>query len=687
MQTWKLKKKSVAHGSKTLKPRLWAVLALIAIVAALFYDFPGFWNQGATFVEAKTGWLPPTLTEEPFRLGLDLQGGTHLVYEADMSQIPEEDRLAALEGVRDVIERRVNAFGVSEPIVQTTTTGGTYRVVIELAGVLDVSEAISLIGETPVLEFKEPGEELQRDPTEEELAQLDALNTQERADAQAVLDRARAGEDFDALVSEFSIDRNVETNKGIIENVTADSYFMEYALLIGQRGVQPGQVNGNLLENEDGVSIFKYLNPSEKTEMLLSHILICFEGKTGCTSELPALDASIQINNLKNQATTENFDELAKQYSTDPSAASNSGDLGWATAQDYVASFSLAAAALEVGEISSVVETEYGYHLIYKRDQKTSPAYTIQRVLMPLSDIYDVIPAASPWVNTSLSGKHLSRAAVEFDPNTGAPYVGITFNAEGGELFAQLTQKLVGEPIAIFLDGEAISTPVVQQAIFGGQAVITGDFTLNEAKLLAQRLNAGALPVPLTLLSQQTIGPTLGATSLAMSVKAALIGFALVAIYMIAYYRLAGLFSVVALILYALLNLAIYRIFGVTITLAGVAGFILSLGMAVDANVLTIERMKEEIAAGRDFAGATREGFLRAWPAIRDSNVATLVVAIVLYLFSTSFVRGFALLLGIGVLVSVFTAVMITRSFMDAAFPRKSLKLPWLSGLSKSPRT
>lgn len=687
MQTWKLKKKSVAHGSKTLKPRIWAILALITILAALFYDFPGFWNQGAKFVEAKTGWLPPTFVEEPYRLGLDLQGGTHLVYETDMTQIPEGDRLVALEGVRDVIERRVDAFGVSEPVVQTTTTGGTYRVVIELAGVLDVAEAVALIGETPVLEFKEPGEELQRDPTQEELDQLDALNTQERAAAQAVLNRARSGEDFDALVSEFSIDRNKETNKGIIENVTADSYFMEYALLIQQRGVQSGQVNGNLLENEDGVSIFKYLNPNEKTEMLLSHILICFEGKTGCMNELSALDASIQINNLKDQATAENFADLAKQYSTDPSAVSNSGDLGWATAQDYVASFSLAASALETGEISSVIETEYGYHIIYKRDQKTLPAYSIQRVLMPLSDIFDVIPAASPWVNTSLSGKHLSRAAVEFDPNTGAPFVGITFNAEGGNLFGQLTQKLVGQPIAIFLDGEAISTPVVQQAIFGGQAVITGDFTLSEAKLLAQRLNAGALPVPLTLLSQQTVGPTLGAASLAMSVKAALVGFALVAIYMIAYYRLAGFFSVVALVLYALLNLAIYRIFGVTITLAGVAGFVLSLGMAVDANVLIIERMKEEIASGRDFAGATREGFLRAWPAIRDSNVATLVVAIVLYVFSTSFVRGFALLLGIGVVVSMFTAVMITRSFMDAAFPRKSLKHPWLSGISKSPRT
>lgn len=660
------------------------MIALLATVAVLFYDFPGFWNQEVKLVEAKTGWLVPTINEEPFHLGLDLQGGTHLVYEADMSQIPEGDRLVALEGVRDVIERRVNAFGVSEPVVQTTTTGGTYRVIIELAGILDVAEAISLIGETPVLEFKEPGEELQRDPTEEEIAQLDALNTQERADAQAVLDRARSGEDFDALVSEFSMDRNKETNKGIIENITADSYFMEYVLLIEQRGLQLGQVNGNLLENEDGVSIFKYLNPSEKTEMLLSHILICFEGKTDCTNELPALDASIQMNTLKDQATAENFADLAKQYSTDPSAASNSGDLGWATAQDYVASFGLAATALEVGEISSVVETQYGYHLIYKRDQKTSPAYTIQRVLMPLSDIYDVIPAASPWINTALSGKHLSRAAVEFDPNTGTPFVGITFNAEGGELFAQLTEALVGQPIAIFLDGEAISTPVVQQAIYGGQAVITGDFTLNEAKLLAQRLNAGALPVAIDLLSQQTVGPTLGAASLEKSIQAGLIGFVLVALYMLVFYRLSGLISIVALLLFAFLNLLSYKVFGVTITLAGIAGFILSLGMAVDANVLITERFKEEFISGRDFSSSADEAFKRAWTAIRDGNLTTLIAAAVLYWFSSSFIRGFALTLSIGVLLSMFTAITVSRVYLKCLLQWKWVRKPSLFGIKRT---
>lgn len=684
MQTWKLKKKIKKVQPNTWKPRFFAVVALIATLVMGFYGFPGVWNQGAEFVQAKTGWLPPTVLEEPFRLGLDLQGGTHLTYEADMSQIPEEDRVEALEGVRDVIERRVNAFGVSEPVVQTTTTGGTYRIIIELAGVLDVSEAIALIGETPVLEFKEPGQELEEDPTEEELALLETRNTEERAVANTVLSRALAGEDFDALVSEFSIEKDKDVSKGIFENITADSYFFDYFVLIQQRGLYPGQVNGNLLENDDGVSVFKYLSAGEQTEMLLSHILICFEGTTGCTSGISEIEASIQMNEVKEQVTAENFAELAQQYSTDPSVLSNSGELGWSTADRYVASFGLAAAGLEVGEISSPVLTEFGYHLIYKSDQRTAPAYTIQRILMPLSDIYDIVPAPSPWINTELSGKYLERAGVEFDQNTGGAYVALTFNTEGGELFGQLTEEHVGEPVAIFLDGEAISTPVVQQAIYGGRAVITGDFTVEEAKLLAQRLNAGALPVPVDLLSQQTVGPTLGSVSLEKSIVAALFGFFLVGLYMVVIYRLPGLVAVIALVLFAFLNLAAYRLFGVTITLAGIAGLVLSLGIAVDANVLIIERFKEEYASGRDFISAVDEAFKRAWTAIRDGNITTLIAAGVLYWFSSSFIRGFALTLSIGVILSMFTAITVSRVYLKSLLFWKGIRKPTLFGVKRS---
>jgi protein-export membrane protein SecD len=682
MQTWKLKKKTQKKAKKPWGTRIATIIFLLATVVTAGYNFPSIWNNGAHAVENATGWLPMTLREEPFRLGLDLQGGTHLIYEADMSDIDEEDRLEALEGVRDVIERRVNAFGVSEPVVQTTTTGGTYRVIIELAGVLEVNEAISLIGETPVLEFKEPGAELDREPTIEELDALDALNLTERKAAQDVLTRSRAGEDFEGLVLEYSTDRNISETRGIIENITSDSYYADFASVIESTGLTAGQVYRELVENEDGISIFRLISTSEKPEMFLSHILICYEGTSGCDGGVSELDASIQISTLRDEATPENFADLAQAHSTGPSA-SVGGELGWGFVDNYVATFGLAAASLDVGEISEPVLTEFGYHLIYKHDQRQAPVYTIERILMPLSDIFDIIPEASPWVNTNLSGKDLERAATEFDANSGAPYVALTFNSQGGDLFGQLTESHIGEPIAIFLDGIAISTPVVQSAIYGGRAVITGDFTVEEAKLLAQRLNAGALPVPVNLLSQQTIGPTLGAISLEKSITAALYGFLLVGLYMVALYRLPGLIAVVALLLFAGMNLAAYRIFGVTITLAGIAGFVLSLGIAVDANVLIIERFKEEFASGRDFVSSLDEAFTRAWTAIRDGNITTLIAAGVLYWFSSSFIRGFALTLSIGVILSMLTAITVTRVYLKTALEWKKIRIPTLFGVKE----
>ena len=687
MQTWKTKRKS-QNAQKIHKPwkaRVAAIIFLLATVVVGFYDFPQAWNQTAGFLKDKVHVSLPTLNEHAYRLGLDLQGGTHLVYEADMKEIPEADRADALAGVRDVIERRVNAFGVSEPLVQTTSTGGAYRVVVELAGVLDVSEAIQQIGETPVLEFKEQGSELDTKPTPADDKKLAELQKADRAAAQAVLLRAQKGENFDELVEEFSIESTKAETKGMILKMTAEStQYPAIAKAVTQYNPKPGTVFWKTVEQGSSMEIFKVTEKTTANNMRLSHILICFEGKQGCSKETTAMEANIQISKLKKEATPQNFSDLAKANSTDPSAATNGGDLGFATSNKYVPAFALAAETLEVGKISDVVETDFGYHLIYKQDQTAIPAYNVQHITMKLSSMTDVLPPASPWKNTGLSGKQLKNAVVEFDQNSGNPHVSIAFDNEGGELFGKLTAANIGKPIAIFLDGTAISTPVVQAAIYGGTAVITGNFDLDEAKILAQRLNAGALPVPVTLLSQQTIGPTLGALSLQKSIIAALIGFALVAGYMIAYYRLAGLFSVIALILYAFLNLVVYRVFDVTITLSGIAGFILSLGMAVDANVLIIERMKEEIASGRDLLSSIHEGFARAWPAIRDGNVSTLVVALVLYVFSASFIKGFALMLGIGVVISLFTAITATRIYMITAFPKQAVKMSWLSGLPKS---
>lgn len=686
MQTWKLKKRGVSKLSSVThrkwKVRLAGFVLIVATLVAGVYDFPFVWNRAGSFVQAKTGWQPPMLDEQAYRLGLDLQGGTHLVYEADMGQIPDEDREEALEGVRDVIERRVNAFGVSEPVVQTTSTGGTYRVIVELAGVLDVKEAIAQIGETPVLEFKEPGIELAREATPEESAQLETAQAADRATADDLLRRARSGENFDALVAEYSVDPYKDSTKGVLDGLAlASPLYAPMVQAVVDTGTQKGRVVPKVVETSEGLVVEKYVSQEQNTDMLLSHILVCWQGTTGCESDRSELDASLLINNVKNQATPDNFAEVASQFSSDVSTGG--GDLGWVAPGEMVAPFDAAARQLGIGQISDVVTTEYGYHLVYKRDERPVTTYTIQRVLLPLTQITDIVGDVSPWKNTELSGKHLKRSTVQFDPTTNQPIISLEFNDEGADLFASLTERLVGQPIAIVLDGEVISSPVVNQAIFGGQAVISGDFTLEEAKLLAQRLNAGALPVPVTLLSQETVGPTLGLASLERSVQAALIGFGLVAVFMVAVYRLPGLLAVVALILYALLNLAAYRLFGVTITLSGIAGFILSLGIAVDANVLIFERFRDEYRSGRDLIPAMDDGFMRAWAPIRDGHLTTLISAVVLYSFSSSFVRGFALTLAIGVLLSLFTAITVTRSYMLNARDCKGLKNPKLYALSR----
>ncbi len=697
MQTWKRKKAYVRPSHvgavKPWRTRLAAAFFLLATVATGLSSFPQPWDAAANAVNAKTGWHIPTVPAPNFRLGLDLQGGTHLVYEADMKDIPEADRDTALEGVRDVIEKRVNAFGVAEPLVQTTSTGGTYRLVVELAGVLDVKEAIKQIGETPVLEFREPSKDLGRDPTAEEKQKLADTNKAERKAAADALARAqKAPATFAVLVQELSVDLTKADTLGKLGNVTAASEaYGAIAKAITATGSWPGRVVPRVIETPEGLNVVKYTGMGNGQEMQLSHILVCFEGATGCANPIPELDASLLINRLKGEATAANFADLATQNSTDAGSAANGGKLDpsetdpWVKPGSLVAPFEIAALALKPGQISDVVRTDFGFHLIYKRASRPVKTYQVEHIVLPLSDITDIAAPASPWKNTALSGKHLSRATVQFDQTSGAPHIAIQFNEEGGKLFAELTGRLVGQPIGIFLDGNAISTPVVETAIIGGQAVITSkDFTLESAKLLAQRLNAGALPVPITLLSQQTVGPTLGLASLDASLKAALIGFALVALFMIVVYRLPGLVAVVALALYAALNVLAYRIFGVTITLAGVAGLVLSLGIAVDANVLIFERVRDESRHGHDLRTSLEEGFKRAWPPIRDGHMTTFISAMVLYTFSSSFVRGFALTLAIGIILSLFTAITVTRAYLRVVSKPAFLQRPWLYGFKKS---
>ena len=289
------------------------------------------------------------------------------------------------------------------------------------------------------------------------------------------------------------------------------------------------------------------------------------------------------------------------------------------------------------------------------------------------------------WVDTGLTGNDLNRATLSTSTN-GQWVVDLEFNDKGTKKFADLTQQLVGKPMAIFFNGEMTSAPVIREPILGGRAQISGGdngFAYEEAKEMVDLLNAGALPVPAKIIEENTVGPTLGADSIAKSKVAGMIGLGLVMIFMIAYYRLPGLIADIALIIYSLLLFALFKQIPVTLTLAGIAGFILSIGMAVDANILIFERTKEELRAGRSLFTAINAGFDRAFTSIFDSNMSTIITCIILYCLGTSVVKGFALTLALGTAVSMFSAITITKNFMHLIFGTGELKYPALFGLRK----
>ena len=279
--------------------------------------------------------------------------------------------------------------------------------------------------------------------------------------------------------------------------------------------------------------------------------------------------------------------------------------------------------------------------------------------------------APAGWKVTDLTGSDLKSALVQFDQQTNAPQIGLTFNSDGAKLFDDITKRNLGKQVAIALDGQPITSPVVQSEISSGQAQITGSFTVAEAKNLAIELNAGALPVPVNLIEQQTIGATLGADSVKASLLAGVIGLGLVMIFMVLYYGFLGVLASIALALYTLFIAAFVEAIPVTMSLAGIAGIILSIGMAVDANILIFERMKEELRAGKTVGLAIDQGFKRAWQSIRDSNVSSIITASILYFTTTGLVRGFALTLILGILLSMFTAIFVTRTFLKLALREK----------------
>lgn len=637
------------------------LLALFLVTGSIGYSDPTNWLIGQ--VNGLAGTRIPTVTI-PFSLGLDLQGGTRLEYEANLSTVAPGEREEAMNGVRDVIERRVNTLGVSEPLIQVVQAGESWRITAELAGISDINQAIRLIGETPILEFKEPSNEARRPMTEEEQAQLKEKNREERARAEVILaDARKPGIDFTTLVSEKTENETRKASGGDMGFVRGQEE--ADALLAAAIAAQPGTVLEQVFETSRSYVVARVEEIRDTKEILAKHLLISYQGAQGGFSTFTKEEARAKIEVLKEQATPENFEELVKQNSQEPGAIESGGDLGWFGPGAMVQSFEDAALAQDAGTISDIVETEFGFHLIWKQDERTVKDARVSAIEIRKTIAGDIVPPPDLWKSTALTGQHLESARLDFDQQFGTALVALQFDKEGGELFAEITKRNVGKQVAIFLDGQLISDPVVQTEILGGRAVITGSGNVEESKLLARRLQAGALPVPINLIAQQTVGPTLGADSIKASLIAGLVGFALVALYMILFYRLSGLVAVLALALYVALAATAFKLIPITLTLSGVAGFILSIGIAVDANVLVFERLKEELREeGRSLAMALEDSFKRAWPSIRDGHVTLLISCAVLFWFSSSVIKGFALTLAVGTILSLFTAVVSTRTIL-----------------------
>lgn len=669
------------------KGKLWQVFILILILAigASMIDLGQYYNKAVD----KYGLPLPHTKEMPFRLGLDLLGGTQLVYQADVSGVPDAEKTDSVNGVRDVIERRVNGFGVSEPNIQTNrTSDGNYRVIVELAGIKDINQAIKMIGETPLLEFKEMSTEPAK-LSEDQSKQLADYNTAAEKKAEDILGKVLSNGDFSALARQFSEDDATKDNGGDLGWITSAD---KPEIFAAAQKIDKGKTGKDLIKTAEGYEMIKvedkqtkkdaFTNQEEK-EIKASHLLICYNGIDGCANGLTKEQAYDKIKKLKDQAAPQNFVDLVKKNSTEPGADTSGGDLGWFGKGMMVKPFEDAVFSQKTGTISYVVETQFGYHIVYKQAERPVEQYKVSHILVKTKSQTDLTGQQDNWKNTELTGKNLKHASVQFDQSN-MPEVSLEFDDDGGKMFEEITGRNIGSQVAIFLDGYPISIPTVNEKISGGKAVINGKFDVNEAKLLAQRLNAGALPVPISLVNQQNVGASLGHDSLLASLKAGIIGFILVALFMILLYRFLGLIAVISLAIYSALVLALFKFWAITLTLSGMAGFIISIGMAVDANILIFARLKEELRKGKQLDSALEESFHRAWPSIRDSNFFTMITCLILITFSTSVVKGFAVTLLIGVILSMFSAVFITRNFLKLIPLNWLEKKRWLIGMKKS---
>ena len=562
-------------------------------------------------------------------LGLDLQGGSHLVYQAESvaddgdaePRAPSDQEMLALQRI---IERRVNSSGLGEPIIQLL---GDDRLLIQLPGVRDPGRAKSIIGETARLEFKHRKLNVTRNlTTEGAVTAADIVSI----GAEPIPDELNP----DAAPAEPQA-AATPAAEGASETPEAEGAAQTPEAEAADATPQPEA------EAEPDAAAFPVIvieftpQGAEKFDEVLARLNQTFQDAVATGGIPNSLDITIDGNE---PLVLDGIFSLAISKLPDSNR--------------YVFPYPQPQAAAAEGE---------GLHDVAR----------VQSVIGDAASATFIERQGQVDEDFGLGGDNLDRAYASLHATSGQPIINLEFDGTGTRLFGEKTTEIAGSPIdsiAVFLDGVELIAPVVRQPITTGTAIIEGGFTLDRANDISLQLEGGRLPIPITLIQERGVDAILGADSLAKSVVAGMVGLALVFLFMTLYYRVPGLVASVALLIYAAMVLAIFKLLPVTLTLSGVAATILSVGMAVDANVLIFERMKDELRNGRTLISAINIGFNRAWPAIRDSNVSTLITCGILFYFSnqlgTTIVQGFAVTLAIGVMVSMFSAIVVSRTIL-----------------------
>lgn len=697
---------------------------LYIVLIAIFLSFVDLPANYQTKLFSNT---PQSFLDQKFHLGLDLQGGTQLDYSVDLTKVPDVDKNNVVEGVKEVITKRVNNLGVAEANIFTSSIEGEEHIIVELPGIKDIEEAKNKVGKVILLEFKEENTEISESAVQEI-----------KKNAENILAQSTAPEaDFSTICTDEAR-KNQSRVKCLDDSYKFREEFGESSPIADKAfSTEPGKVINELIDSDGNYNIVKVEGKKQGGEdkaVKVSHLLVSYEGSRSAASDITRTKeeaktrAEEALNKIKNEGKT--FEDMVKDYSDEPGAKDRNGLLAVPViAVDkgglYEEKFTEASLKLEnKGQLSEIIETDFGFHII--RAEEINPP-RVQIKYLSISTEPD------PWKETGLGGDHFIHADVEFGQGSITPYVTIQFNDEGAKLFKEITERNVNKRVAIFVGGEEISAPNVNEVIPDGKAQISGNFTPEEANNLARDLNTGAIPAPIEISGQNQIGASLGQDALNKSLKAGIIGLLVLGLFMLLYYRMPGMVANIALVIYSIILLFLIKIalpmpyaIGISValfaaivvkiinskdaglekmisfllacvilfflsfilttpivlTLSGVAGLILSIGMAVDANILIFERIKEELKSGKPLNLAVESGFERAWLSIRDSNFSSLITCGILFFFGSSLIRGFALTLSMGILVSMFSAITVTKGLLLLAIKSKFLSTPWMFGLN-----